>query len=260
MHYQGRRWGGSMTYSANTTFQSYGVDFEISEKARQKFIDAVPNSHKTFLKELKWVCSSVVFENISFLVQLLIVSLVSLEHHVARTPRRSNTTLEHHARTPRSNTTLEHHARTPRSNTVHEEDTSFPPGKIICTWCSSSRISLRKIWVHQPTRHTGTHAGLNPTIASSKQLEALRRRDLFDRTIHPAHDKYLGRFEPFHGRQSVLPIPSDLKGKAVLVSGHHGCTFVKGDRYVMDVSGGVPSAHAHSLILPERVVKAAVTM
>ena len=70
MHYQGRRWGGSMTYSANTTFQSYGVDFEVSEKAREKFIDAVPKSHKTFLKELKW---------------------------------------------------------------VHEEDTSFPPGKIICT-------------------------------------------------------------------------------------------------------------------------------
>ena len=42
----------------------------------------------------------------------------------------------------------------------------------------------------------------------------------------------------------------------MLVSGHHGCTFVKGDRYVMDVSGGVPSAHTpiQALILPERVV------
>ena len=166
----GRRWGGSMSYSANTTYASYGVDYEVSEKARKDFIRAIPDSHKTFLKSLKW---------------------------------------------------------------VHEEKVSFPPGKIICT-----------------------HAGLNPTISSSLQLKALHAKNLFDSSIHPKNDKFLGRFEPFHGRESMLPIPPDLKGKAILVSGHHGFTYVKGDRYVIDVSGGVPCAHTpiQALILPERVV------
>lgn len=57
MHYQGRRWGGSAIYHASHTFDSYGVDMCYGEKEeiREQLIEAVPKSHKEFLKELKWI-------------------------------------------------------------------------------------------------------------------------------------------------------------------------------------------------------------
>eukprot|EP00245_Coleochaete_scutata_P002751 TRINITY_DN1383_c0_g1_i1.p1 TRINITY_DN1383_c0_g1~~TRINITY_DN1383_c0_g1_i1.p1 ORF type:complete len:325 (+),score=52.56 TRINITY_DN1383_c0_g1_i1:244-1218(+) len=57
MHVQGRRWGGLMrhskdsTYDASFTFQSYGV----RHGDRQALIEAVPESHKCFLRNLVWV-------------------------------------------------------------------------------------------------------------------------------------------------------------------------------------------------------------
>mmetsp|Transcript_10536 Transcript_10536/g.12686 ORF Transcript_10536/g.12686 Transcript_10536/m.12686 type:complete len:212 (+) Transcript_10536:2-637(+) len=56
MHYAGRRWGGSYVYEAKETFKSYDVEFHISKKkAREQFVEAVPDSHKEFLESLNWV-------------------------------------------------------------------------------------------------------------------------------------------------------------------------------------------------------------
>ena len=55
MHYQGRRWGGSSTYDAASTFLSYGVRLTYAESDRQQLCDAVPESHKHFLRGLAWI-------------------------------------------------------------------------------------------------------------------------------------------------------------------------------------------------------------
>ena len=57
MHYQGRRWGGSLIYNADTTFRSYGVEFGVDDEgvARDALRAAVPNSHRAFLRDLEWL-------------------------------------------------------------------------------------------------------------------------------------------------------------------------------------------------------------
>ncbi len=55
MHYMGRRWGGSLSYKANMTFNSYGVNFKYTIAARDEFIAAVPQSHKDFLRDMLWI-------------------------------------------------------------------------------------------------------------------------------------------------------------------------------------------------------------
>jgi len=55
MHYQGRRWGGSYVYNAQETFRSYGVKWENAPASRDKFIEAVPPSHRQFLSQMDWV-------------------------------------------------------------------------------------------------------------------------------------------------------------------------------------------------------------
>jgi hypothetical protein len=55
MHYMGRRWGGSTSYKPKSTFESYGVDFKYTMETREFFINAVPDEHKKFLKDLVWM-------------------------------------------------------------------------------------------------------------------------------------------------------------------------------------------------------------
>jgi hypothetical protein len=56
MHYQGRRWGGSYIYQADDTFASYGVHWDPNNEAsRDALIQAVPETHKSFLRSLVWV-------------------------------------------------------------------------------------------------------------------------------------------------------------------------------------------------------------
>lgn len=58
MHYQGRRWGGgdgSDVYDARSTFESYGVRYDTDVATRENLQHAVPESHKEFLRNLKWV-------------------------------------------------------------------------------------------------------------------------------------------------------------------------------------------------------------
>jgi hypothetical protein len=57
MHYTGRRWGGSPYYNAEATFESYGVqDFaSYSVEVRDAFVAAVPDAHKKFLADMRWV-------------------------------------------------------------------------------------------------------------------------------------------------------------------------------------------------------------
>lgn len=56
MHYQGRRWGGSVVYQASETFRSYGVEWlPFDQRNREELLKAVPQSHKDFLSGLLWV-------------------------------------------------------------------------------------------------------------------------------------------------------------------------------------------------------------
>ena len=55
MHFQGKRWGGSLTYSAQSTFTSYGVKMDFSLESREKFREAVPKRHLDFLQNMQWV-------------------------------------------------------------------------------------------------------------------------------------------------------------------------------------------------------------
>ena len=57
MHYQGRRWGGSLIYNADHTYRSYGIEWSPSRgnAHHTEFAAAVPASHKTFLRELEWI-------------------------------------------------------------------------------------------------------------------------------------------------------------------------------------------------------------
>jgi hypothetical protein len=55
MHYMGRRWGGSTSHKSRTTFESYGVKFGYNSSNRDEFINAVPQEHKDFLRNLPWM-------------------------------------------------------------------------------------------------------------------------------------------------------------------------------------------------------------
>jgi len=56
MHYQGRRWAGSTSYESSDTFESYGVKWDPTDPdLRNRFMKAVPEEHKTLLREMRWV-------------------------------------------------------------------------------------------------------------------------------------------------------------------------------------------------------------
>jgi len=56
MHYVGRRWGDiNGVYHTEATFESYGVDVRDERMWYQKFSEKVPEEHKDFLRNLKWV-------------------------------------------------------------------------------------------------------------------------------------------------------------------------------------------------------------
>ena len=56
------------------------------------------------------------------------------------------------------------------------------------------------------------------------------------------------------GREAVFGPHADLAGKALVVSGHHGCTDVGKDRIIVDTSGGqmAPMPALEAIILPAR--------
>ena len=93
---------------------------------------------------------------------------------------------------------------------------------------------------------------------AEEQICALKARDPFHRHVLYAHDP--GRFPAFSGRSDVRPMPVELEGKALLVSGHHGLLDVpeqgKSDRIICDFSGGAPTEvrPISAVILPERTV------
>ena len=68
-----------------------------------------------------------------------------------------------------------------------------------------------------------------------------------------------GRNPAFCGRTDVLPLPPELQGRAMLVSGHHGFADLAhghADRIVCDRSGGTPKEDRplEAVLLPERTV------
>lgn len=170
MHYQGRRWGGSTVYQAQATFESYGVEYACTPEARAQLLKAMPESHKQFLSELKW---------------------------------------------------------------VHEERVRWDPGRLICV-----------------------HAGLRSGVCADLQLRALHARRLAGDHAALYEDNRKARFASMHGRRDVLRLPEDLRGKAVLMSGHHGICKIEGDRIIIDASGGRPRpGHPiQAVIFPERIL------
>ena len=128
-------------------------------------------------------------------------------------------------------------------------------------------------WVHeQPVRWGALtslvccHAGLDVAQPVDAQMRALRRRDLADPVLYQPDDQLIRERLTFcTEREKVWGMPPELEGRAVLVSGHHGMSFVEGDRIILDRCGGQPKAFAapwdaacfhplEALILPERTV------
>lgn len=115
---------------------------------------------------------------------------------------------------------------------VHEQAVAWAPGQLICV-----------------------HAGLDEKQPVAAQLERLRARDLTAKVLR--HEGDAGRLSALSGRRNVLTLPAELRGRALLVSGHHGfCDLSHGcsDRIVMDRGGGVPSRPLDAILLPERTV------
>ena len=170
MHYQGRRWGGHRIYNANTTFESYGLSFELAKTTADHtaFLAAVPETHKAFLRTLEWCI---------------------------------------------------------------DLPTSFAPGRLIAV-----------------------HAGLHTQRPLCPQLEQLLARN-YDAPDLISEGK-LSRITATHDRGSVEPMHPELAGKAILVSGHHSKFHQQADRYIIDASGGRPSASRpiQALVLPERSI------
>lgn len=117
---------------------------------------------------------------------------------------------------------------------VHEQPVAWPPGTLVCV-----------------------HAGLQEGGSADEQLAALRARDLAAPALHDRGDK--GRNPAFCGRTDVLPLPPELQGRAMLVSGHHGFADLAhghADRIVCDRSGGTPKDDRplEAVLLPDRTV------
>lgn len=115
---------------------------------------------------------------------------------------------------------------------VHDQHLPHPPGRLVCV-----------------------HAGLKPGADVEAQIEALKRRDLAADILHERRrdgTADISRFAAFHGRGDVLKSTADF----YLVSGHHGFHRVKGNRVILDASGGSPTPDRplQAFILPFREV------
>ena len=111
---------------------------------------------------------------------------------------------------------------------VFDARVDFAPGRIVCV-----------------------HAGLFTSGSLEEQLVGLRNKNLAARELQVGG---YGRFEAFSGRREVEEMHPELEGKAILVSGHHGTTYQRGDRLIVDTSGGKYGDHnpIEAVILPSR--------
>eukprot|EP00747_Dinoflagellata_sp_TGD_P210216 gnl/TRDRNA2_/TRDRNA2_83515_c0_seq2.p1 gnl/TRDRNA2_/TRDRNA2_83515_c0~~gnl/TRDRNA2_/TRDRNA2_83515_c0_seq2.p1 ORF type:complete len:331 (+),score=40.63 gnl/TRDRNA2_/TRDRNA2_83515_c0_seq2:288-1280(+) len=108
---------------------------------------------------------------------------------------------------------------------VHEAAVPFAPGRLICV-----------------------HAGLEDSTSVEEQLQALRALDPFAPAIQRED---LSRVEALSGRRNVQGMPRELRGRALLVSGHHGFTRISSDgRIICDTCGGNDRLPLEAVILP----------
>jgi hypothetical protein len=116
------------------------------------------------------------------------------------------------------------------------------------TWVADCRVP----WA--PGRVLCAHAGFASAGDVEAQVAALKGRDLGAAVLFEEGDP--SRVAALHGRGAVIGMPPALEGKAVVVSGHHGCSRRRGDRFVIDASGGRPTdgEPLQALVLPQRVI------
>ena len=67
----------------------------------------------------------------------------------------------------------------------------------------------------------------------------MKERDLFAKCLLTHYDH--GRYDVFSARDDVENMHPDLESTSILVSGHHAFVSIKGDRIIMDNTGGVPT-------------------
>ena len=105
-----------------------------------------------------------------------------------------------------------------------------------------------------PGRVVAVHAGLNTTRPLTPQIDQLLARHYDSPALRSEQD--VSRWVAFHERKIPKPMHPELDGKAILVSGHHNTYYNQGDRYIIDASGGNPSANGplQALVLPERSI------
>jgi hypothetical protein len=103
----------------------------------------------------------------------------------------------------------------------------------------------------RPGKLIAVHAGLDVRIPAEAQLEALRARRIDSLELQP---KEFGRLSPLSERHAVRGMHPELRGHALLVSGHHGFRKLEGDRLIIDQSGGKPGRSLEAIILPDQQV------
>ena len=115
----------------------------------------------------------------------------------------------------------------------------------------------RLLWVYDapvgfaPGRVVCVHAGLFTKGSLEEQLAALHNKRLDAPALQIGG---YGRFEALSGRREVEEMHPELKGKSLLISGHHGFTSQQGDRLIVDTSGGHPGDEypIEAVVLPSR--------
>ena len=142
-------------------------------------------------------------------------------------------------------------------------------------WCADLEMGPH---IQPGGRVLCVHAGLVPTLPLEPQLEALKARDVAAPVLQT---QYLGYIDAFSAKLKVMPQHPELKGKAVLVSGHHATRFstdgtdedaccepglaykvpvfaerdaMNGERLITDFSGGWENKELEALVLPSREV------
>ena len=115
-------------------------------------------------------------------------------------------------------------------------------------WCVDLPTSFA------PGRLIAVHAGLHPQRPLTPQLNQLLARNYDAPDLVSTGE--ISRITAIHDRGAVKPMHPELAGQAILVSGHHSTFHQHDDRYIIDASGGRPSASRpiQALVLPERSI------
>lgn len=228
MHYQGRRWGGSWIYDADTTFASYGVDIHVSTGLRQKKKKG-PTPSAAIVAAAAAGASGGDGKN---------VEGKDADDDGGNEEDEEDARGAAAARAALVAAVPEAHKRFLADLAwVADLSVPFAPGRVICV-----------------------HAGLKHDADPEAQVVALKARDFRDPVLLAGSGDGgvdPGRLAGMSERSTVRAMPPSLgEDTCWLVSGHHHAVEMRGRRVIMDNAGGAPGARnpLSAVVLPSLTV------